>query len=84
MGAASGLRFLGEKPSDTVCALSLWLAINKPNWINPDFLKLYEERVGTANLSEFKLLPKREFIETYLQTSDIIRQLAANAGIPAH
>jgi hypothetical protein len=37
MGAASGLRFLGEQTSHTMGAFTIWLVVNKPNWITPKF-----------------------------------------------
>jgi hypothetical protein len=82
MAAASGLRFLGAQTSGTVGALTFWLVINKPNWVTEHFLKLYEERVGIENLQEFKLVPKRDFLQLYLSSSNTARQLAADAGIP--
>ena len=62
MGAASGLRFLGEQTSHTVGAFTIWLVVNKPNWITPKFRKLCEERVGIDELQEFKLVPKCDFL----------------------
>jgi hypothetical protein len=62
MGAASGLRFLGEQSSHTVAAFTIWLVVNKPNWITPKFRKLREERVGIDELQEFKLVPKCDFL----------------------
>ena len=56
--AAGGLRLLGESSSYAVDALTFWLVINKPNWINPVFRKLFEDRIGVDDLQEFKSIPK--------------------------
>jgi len=76
MGAASCLRFLGEQTSHAMGAFTIWLVVNKPNWITPKYRKLCEARVGIDKLQGFKLVPKCDFLELFLRASDANREIA--------
>jgi hypothetical protein len=77
VAAASGLRLLGERSSYHVNAFMFWLVINRPHWITPNFRKLYEDRIGVDTLQEFKVIPKRDFLEVFHRASAATHEIAA-------
>ncbi len=58
-----------------MAAFTIWLFVNKPDWITPKFRKLCEKRVGIDKLQQFKLVPKYDFLELYLRASDATREI---------
>jgi hypothetical protein len=71
MAASAGLHLLGEKPSFTVNALTLWFVLHKPKWVKPHIVKFYEDRFGIEYLQQVKTtVEKDQFLHVYLATSE--------------
>ena len=69
MFAMSGLRFLGEKTSYSMNALTAWLVINEPVLITAEFRKHFADHIPIEDIEGFRLIPKAEFYASYIRLS---------------
>jgi hypothetical protein len=72
MVAAGGLQLLGVIASYEVGALLLWLTINEPRLIRPEYLEKFKQRaqsIGVDDFEDVRSVGKVQFFEHYMRTS---------------
>jgi len=71
MGMA-GLQLLGVKPSHQVNTFMLWLTLNEPSVISPDYLERFNagaKGVGVGDLEDIRKIHKAEFFELVMSAN---------------
>lgn len=75
MGAAAGIRLMGERQSVEESALVFWFFIHAPEWLTPDFRKRLEDSIPVKDIAQIRAVTKPNFLKAFALANKNIRDL---------